>query len=169
MLCQCRPFHISFLQSITTCMKTRLYISQTQPSLLCRYTHMGDMFRLIFKSSSGPFLRYRSLLPTLNMHYGIPNAYNFGIMTLYRYMFHRFYYLHRVHSLYILKIIKNGSYFFIPILLKYVKKKLPLLIIFKMHKLCTLCKVVFDWYIILFSCICKHFGMASTKFNNNMA
>jgi hypothetical protein len=52
------------------------------------------------KSSSGPFLRYRSLLLTLKMHCGIPNACNFGIMTLYRCMFHQ---LDRVHSLYVFK------------------------------------------------------------------
>ena len=33
------------------------YTSQTQPFLLCCYTHLGDMFRLIFKSSSGPFFK----------------------------------------------------------------------------------------------------------------
>jgi len=55
-------------------LKTILSVSQTEPFLLCCYTHLGDMFRLIFKSSSGPFLRYRFLSPTLKMHYGIPNA-----------------------------------------------------------------------------------------------
>jgi hypothetical protein len=54
------------------------------------------------------------------MRYGIPNAYNFGIMTLYRCTFNQFYYLDRVHSLYFLKTISNGSYF-ITILLNYVK------------------------------------------------
>ena len=44
----------------------------------------------------------------------------FRIMTMYKCMFRQFYYLDRVHSLYILKNYQQRSYF-TPILLKYVK------------------------------------------------
>jgi hypothetical protein len=49
------------------------------------------------------------------MHYGIPNAYSFGIMTLYRCMFHQFYCLDGVHSLYFFEISATEA------TLKYVK------------------------------------------------
>jgi hypothetical protein len=43
------------------------------------------------------------------MCYGIPNAYNFGIMTPYRCIFHQFYYLDRVNSSYIFKTTVETS------------------------------------------------------------
>jgi len=43
-------------------MKKILYISQKQPFLLGCYTHLGDIFWLIFKSSSGPFLKVQILI-----------------------------------------------------------------------------------------------------------
>jgi hypothetical protein len=97
-----------------------IYQSKTTFLIMLLHSHGWHVSTLFSKSSSGPFLRYRSLLPTLKMHYGIPNAYNFGIMILYRCMFHQFYYLDTVHILYVFKNINNWSYF-ISILLKYVK------------------------------------------------
>jgi hypothetical protein len=55
------------------------------------------------------------------MLYGIPNAYNFCIMTLYSCMVHQFYYMDTAHSLYSLKYQQQKLFFFIPVLLKYVK------------------------------------------------
>jgi hypothetical protein len=49
---------------------------------------------LKFKKNSGA----KGLLPTLKMHYGIPNSNNFS-MTLYRCIFDQFHYVDRIHSL----------------------------------------------------------------------
>jgi len=56
-------------------------ISVKHNLLLCCYIHLGNTFRLIFKSSSDPFFfKKRSLLSTLTMHYGIPTTYSFCII-----------------------------------------------------------------------------------------
>jgi len=56
-----------------------IYISQTQHFIMLLHS-LGRHVSTHFKSFSGPFFKYRFLLSTLKMHYGIPNAYNFCIM-----------------------------------------------------------------------------------------
>jgi hypothetical protein len=110
----------SSMADVMGCENKTIYQSNTTFSIMLLHSHgrhVSTHLQVIFRPF---FLRYISLLPTLKMRCRIPNTYNFGIMTLYRCMLHRFYYLGRVNSLYILKIISNGSYF-IPKLLKYVK------------------------------------------------
>jgi hypothetical protein len=66
-----------------------------------------------FLSHLQALFKIQILLPTLKMHHGIPNAYNFCMKTLYRCKFHQYYYMDTVHSLYIfLKNINNGRYLY---------------------------------------------------------
>ena len=92
-------------------LKKRLYVSQTQPFYYPVIFTWAICYDSFLSHLQVLFLRYKSLLPTLKTHYEIPNTYNFFIVTLCRCMFHQFYYMDRVHSLYIFKIINNGRYF----------------------------------------------------------
>jgi hypothetical protein len=64
------------------CLKTKLYISQTQPFLLCCYIHMGDMFRLILSHLQTILIRCGSLFfssssistTTLSLGFGLLNC-----------------------------------------------------------------------------------------------
>ena len=92
------------------------------------------------------FIRYRSLLPTLKMHYGIPNAYNF-LWHCIGWIFDHFHYMDRVHSLHILKWSTMGAIFIKRVWrwLKMSRNMLPMWM--QQHNT----KGVFDCYIILFS------------------
>jgi hypothetical protein len=81
-----------------------IYQSNTTFFIMLLHSHRRHVSTHFLSHPQALFLRYRSLLPTLKMHCGIPNAYNFAIMTLYRCMLHQFCYLDRVHTLYIFKI-----------------------------------------------------------------
>jgi hypothetical protein len=94
---------LNFVLTIPKCLQIQvnkiIYQSNTTFFIMLLLS-VGRHVSTHFKSSSGPFLRYRSLIPTLKMHYGVPNAYNFTT-TLYRYTrrFQHFCYRDRVHRL----------------------------------------------------------------------
>jgi len=93
-------------------MKRRLYISQKQPFLYYAVTlTWATCFDSFLSHLQALFLRYRSLLPILKMHCGIPNAHNFCIMQLYSCMFHQFYYMDTAHSLYSLIYQQQKQFF----------------------------------------------------------
>ena len=88
------------------------------------------MFRLILRHHRALFLRYRSLIPTLKMHYGIQKAYNFFTMTLYIYIYiyiyrcHQFCYRDTVHCLCIF-LIESPAH---PLSLSFTRKFLMLIL-----------------------------------------